>query len=166
MTTTDPLRDATRAYVEAAFALIRAQCEPGPDEQGGLYGWERASNDTFRLAPKSSPWWHSCVRVNRDDLHALPECSRLVGLLKSDPEVAPLLVEMVGYMGSARQLQSHEITDRLIWTLGASLDRGELTVGAFNAAYAASDAELRSTRVPEIAIARCLVTAGQKAGCL
>jgi hypothetical protein len=153
MSASDPLREATRAYVEAAMALLRNRCEPAPDEEDGLYEWVRVSDDSFRLQPSRRYWWHDCLRNNRADLHALTECATLIEQLETDVEILPLLDELVGVAGSSHLVERYQVTDHLIWKLGEETGSGELSAATFDAEYSLWDAELRAGHIRGVTIA-------------
>jgi len=149
---TDPLREATRAYVEAAFALIRTRCSPQADEEMGLYRWDRADGQIFRLVPRTQHWWVPCLQVLRDEIHELPERTALLDQIQADRELAVLIDAHVGYLAGSRLVDVDQLTDRMIWRLGEACGSDELSMERFDVEYEVADAELRQTDVEQGAL--------------
>lgn len=146
----DAVKEATRAYVAAAIALLARSDHPRQDDKGGALEWVRASSDCFRLQPTTRHWWARWILEHEDDLHALPQYTALLELLKADPQVTPLLDAQVGIGAGSRLIEARYIADHMVWTMGAQFGAEEGISKDFDAAYDEWDRELRATHIRQV----------------
>lgn len=149
----DSVREATRAYVAAAFRLIQTHADSVSDENDYDWEWVRASDQIFRFQQRKTPWWRDWAVRNDAEFRKLPERVALVALLRQDPEVSILIDRCVGTTTTSLHVDDRMLTDHLLWELGKSLGRSELDLSNFDEAYAAWDAELRSSTFRHVNVA-------------
>jgi Apea-like HEPN len=146
---TNPLYDATRAYVDVGVRLLARRCEPEePLEWTGLRTWARQTEDWFHLRDRATPWWALCISENQDALEKLPERRALCELLKRDPDTSPMIGHLVGVRLSSQILELNFFTDRMMWLMVERTSGLAFDEGVFDELYPGWEAQLRSPAIP------------------
>jgi len=135
---------AAKAYVQAAIALLSADCPEGPPETpGGLREWVRSSGETFTLRDAGTPYWHKGVLSHEGQLHSFSEYRAFVDALHADPPLARHLGALVGTTHGRLRISEEQVADHLIWTMAEKCGRFTFDSAEFDRLFAEFEADLR-----------------------
>jgi hypothetical protein len=116
---TAALRDALRAYAQAAMSALRKVCPEEPAALDGDDEWRRDTDGVFRLHPRERPFWVECLRRYGEQLHGLPEYRPVVDALRAVPYASELLDQLLGSAFSRFRMETAKIADRILWRMAA-----------------------------------------------
>ncbi len=150
------LFSAAKSYVMAAMDLLNKRCPPSPPQVlHGLRRWER-EGEAFRQRDMVQPYWVRCVMTHANAHHSLNEHGEFVAALRRDPEIGPQLEALVGHEFAMTKLETHKVTDRLVWQIARRSNSLEFSEEAFAEEYRRFDSDLRRKQY-EIIIAAPLL---------
>jgi hypothetical protein len=141
------LRQAYLEYTTAAIRTLEGLCSNGAARVlRGLDEWRRDTDGVFRLYDREEPYWVHCIYTYKDRLHSLPQYDQLISILRSDPDISPLIDTLVGTTFTARRVEMEEVADHLLFALSQEVGTLRFDEDTFNRTLAEFERDLRRNR--------------------
>lgn len=150
------LKRAMQEYVAAALAYLEPRFTEASLRRYAMFDWVRSDGEGYQRRPSNRFAYDMFIRSYRDELHTLPEYSRLDHAVRADGEVDAQLDTLLGTLLGRGRYERVTFTDGLINELLSRSGTFKFDITFFSESFDTLESDLRANHLQQVRVSPLL----------